>query len=318
MKYSWCVLTAALVLLSSACMAGTRPHPIEIQRGAVSYLRVRLTPGGTIRRVPLEEYVRGAIISEFAPPSGDPAIVERMLEVQAVIARTYAMAHVSRHASDGFDLCSTTHCQLYEPGRLKSSMWTDAVHEAAKQTAGMVLWHGTSAARAVFHADCGGHTSAASDIWTGIARPYLIGRKDDGPAEAAHISWRFEVGSRKLLAALNNDARTRLGKQLTQIRVARRDEGGRATVVELRGSRSLSVRGEEFRTVLTRAFGAKSVRSTRFEIDRERDGFVFEGRGYGHGVGLCQAGALARLKAGARPEQVLARYYPGTRLIVLR
>ena len=317
MKYSWCVLAASGLVLSAACVSGIRPRPIQIPTGSVAHLRVKSAQGGAVRRVPLEDYVRAAVISEFAPPSGDPAVIERMLEVQAVIARTYAVAHVARHRSEGFDVCSTTHCQLYEPARLNTSMWAAAAQEATANTTGMVLWHEGAAARAVFHADCGGHTSSAADIWSGAPRPYLVARKDDGPADSAHTSWRFAVDRTKLLAVLNADSRTRIGKQLTDLRVTHRDESGRARVVLLRGTRRVSVRGEELRVVLTRAFGAKSVRSTRFEIDRDGAEFVFSGRGFGHGVGLCQAGALARLKAGARPEQVLARYYPGTRLVVL-
>jgi stage II sporulation protein D len=241
-----------------------------------------------------------------------------MLEVQAVIARTYAVAHLSRHQREGFDLCSTTHCQLYEPSRLKTSTWAPAAVKASSQTAGMLLWYNKSPARALFHADCGGHTSAAGEVWGGTARPYLIASADDGAAAAAHTTWRYEVERSSLLSALNADIRTRVGKQLREITVARRDEAGRAGLVVLRGTRERLVRGEEVRAVLTRAFGPKSIRSTSFDIGRTGSRFVFSGRGYGHGVGLCQAGALARLKAGARLEQVLVRYYPGTRLVVMR
>ncbi len=78
------------------------------------------------------------------------------------------------------------------------------------------------------------------------------------------------------------------------------------------------MRGEDLRTVISNAFGAKSIKSARFDVSRQGARYVFIGKGFGHGVGLCQAGAYARLIAGARPEQVLARYYPGTRLISLR
>jgi stage II sporulation protein D len=298
-------------------MSGRRPEPIEIPARVLTHLRVKSADGTGVRRVALEEYVQAASLSEFAPPSGEPSLVERMLEVQAVIARTYVVAHRSRHPNDGFDFCATTHCQLYQPSRLKTSKWAAAVREASARTDGMVLWHDGSPARAVFHADCGGHTSAASDIWTGSARPYLLARKDDGPAEPAHTSWQFGVDRRSLTAALNRDARTRVGRRLGQIRVVQRDRAGRATVVALEGARG-PVRGEDLRAVLTRAFGPKSVRSTRFEVAQKGERVVFTGSGYGHGVGLCQAGALAWLSAGATPEQVLSRYYPGTRLVVLR
>ncbi len=132
------------------------------------------------------------------------------------------------------------------------------------------------------------------------------------------MTWRYEVARDELVKALNDDPRTRVGKVLRDITVTQRDSGGRATLVILNGSREPVVRGEELRAVLSRAFGPKAIRSTRFQVTRSGQRFIFTGQGYGHGVGLCQVGAYARLKAGARPEQVLARYYPGTRLIVMR
>ena len=82
----------------------------------------------------------------------------------------------------------------------------------------------------------------------------------------------------------------------------------------LRGTRTFVVRGEVFRDAVARALGAKSLRSTLFTVKKSKDAFVFSGKGYGHGVGLCQAGMIARVRAGASVEDVLARYFPGTRL----
>ena len=317
MKWCPCALAAAAVVVIAGC-SDIRPLPIEMPEASVPrYVRVKATPKGPVVRVSLEDYVRAAILSEFAPPSGDPGDIERMLEVQAVIARTYATAHLGRHQREGYDLCSTTHCQLYQPSRLKTSSWAPLAEEAAAHTAGMVLWYGTGPASALFHADCGGHTSAAVDIWGGTARPYLKAAVDDGAAQAAHTTWRYEAQGLEITAALNADARTRVGKELREIKIAQRDDGGRAVMIALKGTREVTVRGEDLRAVLTNAFGAKSIRSARFDVSKQGTRFVFTGKGYGHGVGLCQAGAYARLRAGALPEQVLARYYPGTRLIAL-
>jgi stage II sporulation protein D len=318
MKHPRCVFALTVAVVSSACSSEVRPRPVRVPAGGVpTSLRIQLSPKGPIRRVPLEDYVQAAILSEFAPAAGDPASIERMLEVQAVIARTYAIASRSRHHAEGFDLCSTTHCQIYEPSRLKTSSWAPQAEEAIKATSGMVLWYETSAARALFHADCGGHLSAVADVWTGMPRAYLKAAPDDGIPSSVHTTWRYDVERRALLTALNRDSRTRVGKELREIIVTQRDEAGRAALVMLRGSRDGIVKGEELRTVLTTAFGPKTVRSTRFEVQRTGNRFVFSGRGFGHGVGLCQAGAYARLRAGATPEQVLARYYPGTRLVVV-
>jgi peptidoglycan hydrolase-like amidase len=170
MKLSPCALVLAVVLLPAGC-SEVRPLAIKLPEASVpQYVRVKPAPNGRIVRVALEDYVRAAILSEFAPPSGDSADIEHMLEVQAVIARTYATAHIGRHEREGYDLCSTTHCQLYQPSRLKSSSWAPLAEQATAHTAGMVLWYGNGPASALFHADCGGHTSAAVDIWGGTAR----------------------------------------------------------------------------------------------------------------------------------------------------
>ena len=72
----------------------------------------------SVRDLPLEDYVAGAALSEAAPGAAGARAAEAMFEVQAIVARTYAEAHRGRHAREGFDLCSTTHCQIYEPARL--------------------------------------------------------------------------------------------------------------------------------------------------------------------------------------------------------
>jgi stage II sporulation protein D len=273
--------------------------------------------GRVVRRIPLEEYVAGTIISEVAPPSGDEAVMRRMFEVQAVVARTYAVANRGRHRAEGFDLCSTTHCQLYEPSRLKTSRWAASGRAAAQRTAGGVLWYADAPASALFHADCGGHTSTAAAVWGGTPRPYLPAAADDGVGAAAHAAWRYGIPAAALLRALNANEKTAVGNRIDAIRIIDRDAAGRAGTIGLHGARERLVRGEDLRAVLASAFGPRSIRSTLFTVSRSRDAFVFEGRGFGHGVGLCQAGALARLQAGATPDAVLRRYFPQTRVRAL-
>ncbi len=278
-------------------------------------LRVRVVENGRaiVRHVAVEDYVRGAVIAEFAPPAGDAKVVEGMFQVQAVISRTYAVSHRGRHARDGYDLCATTHCQLYEPARLAKSKWARAAAQAVRSTSGTVLWFERHAAEALFHADCGGHTSAAEAIWGGSAHPYLRARKDDGPAEAAHGTWTYQARHEVLRLALNADARTAVGSRLRRISIVDRDDAGRAARVRLDGQQVREVRGEVFRDAMSRAFGPRALKSTWFSIRKHDSDWVFTGRGFGHGVGLCQAGALARISAGAPPSAVLLHYFPGTR-----
>ena len=199
------------------CCVRSAPEPLSARaayRPPVT-LRVRVIDRTTqtTREVLLEDYVEATVLSEFAPAAGDEAIVESMLEVQAIISRTYALAHVGRHAREGFDLCSTTHCQLYEPGRLRTSRWTAAAAKAVRNTSGLVLWYDGAPAEALFHADCGGRTSSAADVWGGPNPPYLRELDDDGPASDAHVAWRYEASIESVRQALNADQRTEVGRR---------------------------------------------------------------------------------------------------------
>jgi stage II sporulation protein D (peptidoglycan lytic transglycosylase) len=309
------VLVVLAVLALGACAPGpvSVVMPGGVMRARAVILRVQVQEGTAlvVRDVPLEDYVAAAAVAEVHPDGGD-RMAARVFEVQAVIARTYALSNRGRHARDGFDLCSTTHCQLYDPGRLGTSRWTATVREAVSRTAGEILWFDNAPARALFHADCGGHTSNASAVWGGTAPAYLAGSRDGGPAESAHVEWTFDTTAAALRRALDADTRTDVGATLDRIDVAGRDAAGRAELITLRGSRTFVVRGEVFRDAMSRAFGVKSIRSTLFTVKKSKDRFVFSGKGYGHGVGLCQAGALARLRAGESVEQVLSFYFPGT------
>ena len=308
----------ALALLLSACAPGPVRVglPGGVARSKPIVLRVQVKEGTSVvvRDVPVEDYVIAAALSEVHPDVQDERIAERIFEVQTVIARTYAITNRARHAADGFDLCSTTHCQLYEPARTTTSRWASTARAAAIHTSGEVLWYEGAPARAVFHADCGGHTSAASAVWGGAAPSYLEGERDNGPAASAHTEWTFGARAEALRVALNSDTRTAVGEKLDAIEIAGRDGAGRAEKIILRGTRTFVVRGEVFREVVTRRFGVKTLKSTLFSVQTSGGRCTFTGGGFGPGVGLCQAGARARLRAGASPEQVLCFYFPGTSL----
>jgi stage II sporulation protein D (peptidoglycan lytic transglycosylase) len=304
----------AFGLLSALLAAACGGRPALPQPPELETLRVRTSDRGveTVRDVPIEDYVAAAALSEFAPAAGDPTAVEAMFEVQAIIVRTYARAHRGRHAQEGFDLCSTSHCQIYEPGRLGTSRWASAAREAVSRTAGLILTYDGAPADAVYHADCGGWTSAAAEVWGGAGLPYLRAARDDGEAKDAHAAWQYAVDADTLRRALDGDPRTRVGGTLSSIAILTRDVSGRAERVRLHGAADVEVRGADLRDVVAAALGARSVRSTLFDVVRSGSQFVFSGRGFGHGVGLCQVGAFARVTAGDAPRTVLQHYYPGT------
>lgn len=312
------VISCLVVSLSSTsvgCVGPAHQAPASgVARASASVsATVRIRVGNRVQRVPLETYVVGTALSEFTPIGESPAVAQRILEVQSVIARTYAIAHLGRHSADGFDLCATTHCQVYEPSRVTTSRFSSAAQRAARETAGQVLFYENRPAQALFHADCGGHTADAHEVWGGDAVSYLRGDDDALPA-GTHRTWEFVVDEPALRKALNGDARTAVGRRLEGLRVASRDDSGRAAEFELRGEANKRVRGDALRAVLSRVFGVRSMMSTRLSIERDGSRYRFAGTGFGHGVGLCQVGAAARARRGDALATILTAYYPGSRL----
>lgn len=255
-----------------------------------------------------------SILTEVAPSEGDREVAGRIFEIQAIAARSYAAANLGRHRRQGFDLCDSTHCQVLDLRRLSAAPWRDVARAATARTVGIILTYRGHAAQTLFHADCGGETSAADEVWAGAPVPYLRGRPDALPGGARHQTWRLEVAASQIADAVARDGGPSIGRGRFRIEIPERDRAGRAGRVALTGSRTVTLRGTEFRSALSGALGPLSLRSTRFTVEERGGRFVFEGQGFGHGVGLCQTGAIARARAGQSPREILAFYYPGTEL----
>lgn len=272
---------------------------------------------GRIASLDLDTYVLGTVSAEaWVRREEDPDVAERIFEVQALVARTYALANVRRHASEGFDLCSRTHCQIYrEPAA--NMRWREAIETAVERTRESLITYDNAPILALFHANCGGGTSAAHDVWGGTQRPYLVA-VEDRACDVPSAHWRASLARAELVRVLDADKRTSVGGRLDSIDVLEADRTGRVMLAALAGARSPVVRGEELRGILSRAFGVRSIRSPRFTVTREGTQFIFEGSGFGHGAGLCQFGTMTRIRAGASARDVIEHYYPGTRIMRLR
>lgn len=313
------VIAMLVGLLVSGCAArplrtGRRvgaPAPVaQVSGGAV-----RVDVGGPgsrqIESLRLEAYVRDVVVSEIAVAAGDGALATEVYEAQAIVARTYAVRGRGRHAAEGFDLCSTTHCQVFRRDAWRKSRWAHAIDEAVARSQGQVLvWQGRPI-EAVFHAHCGGHTSAAAEVWRGGTAPYLQGVPDPYCLLERPAGWSWRTALDDLRLTLNGRTRTAVGDRLDGIQVVRRDAGGRAADVLLSGDRAPMVSGEDLRLAILARHGAATLQSTRFDVRRAEQGVVFDGTGAGHGVGLCQTGLIGRVRAGQRVTAILEAYYPG-------
>src|SRR5262245_41910653 len=124
------LLTAAGLV--SACEVA---HPHIPESPALSAPRqISVRTGARIPSVALEDYVLGSAIAEVFPLNEAPETVDRIFQMQAVLARTYAAAHPGRHRAEGFDLCDTSHCQLYAPARLRTSRFAAAARDGVEVT----------------------------------------------------------------------------------------------------------------------------------------------------------------------------------------
>ena len=274
--------------------------------------------------LPVESYVERVVGSE----SGAADSFES-LKALAIVVRSFALHQ--HHGHSDYDLCDSTHCQLLHwggqqlsaqkpgapsfPRLLPERVGNGAAHAATLATAGETLWYRGQRAQAWFHQNCGGRTASPSEVWpaTGTGReplrgasPWLVSRTDPYCAANGAREWSARLSLSDLTAALAAAGLARPGwKSLT---VVRRGESGRAVSL-LVGS--AEVPAEDFRLAVGRAMGWNKVLSTWFEVSQQGDEFLFHGRGSGHGVGLCQAGAAAMSALGRDSSQILAQYFPG-------
>lgn len=259
----------------------------------------------------LEDYVRACAGDEM-PPDWPAAA----LEAQAIATRSYALAARGRHEADGFDFCDLTHCQRYRGLAGADRRVTGAVARTQGQ---VLLWHARPA-EVVWHAACGGWLAPNEIVFGGRARPTMRGGFD-GPKNGApwcrdaHVSrWTFETTRDRLESALQGTGLLARGEKLEGLSVRDRTPGGYAAGVRLEGAYPRAMTGYALWMALGPRFGWGDLKSPAFTIGRTGERFRFEGHGLGHGVGLCQWGARGQALAGRSAAQILAFYFPGTRL----
>ena len=275
-----------------------RPPELQQQEVAVHQVSENVT-----RRMPLEAYIERVVATEGSMEDQPEA-----LKALAIAARTYAMKNLKRHAHDGYDFCSTTHCQRFETAGTRPG-----VVDVVKTTAGIVLRDEKGQiVDSYFGASCGGMTANIRTLWGTNAPPYLQGVRDDYCASEPHRHWTDTITVDRMAKALRSDPRTDVGKTIREVSIARQDGTGRAEVVSILGDRRRVVNGWDFKLIIGRALGWNHLKSSRFTVTRSGSAFVFRGTGFGHGLGLCQEGAHVMAQRGFTHRQILSKYFPGT------
>ena len=302
-----------------------------------------------INQLPLEQYIQGVLPGEMPTSWSLEA-----LKAQAVAARTYTLATLTRHAQAGFDLCASTHCQMYVGASLECS----STNQAVAETEGKVLTYQGQPITAFYHAASGGKTSAATSIW-GQELPYLQA-VIDWDQNSPHNNWQRNYAWEQL-QGMAARSYPKLGR-LTQLLPLTYTDGKLARISCRGDLGEVILTGEQFRawlglpsshvqvgmvygpeplitlgwfadrqypeaSMLNPALpGGIEILSPPWDLcepyswlrDKEPQFLMLKGSGWGHGVGLSQWGAKGMADFGYLAEQILAYYYPGTVLMKLQ
>ncbi|MGD0363250.1 MAG: SpoIID/LytB domain-containing protein [Bryobacteraceae bacterium] len=280
LPYLWLMCALAMPL-------GAAPPAVKV--------RVDTPHGAQVLDLPWERYVAGVLAGECSVFKSDAA-----LRAMAVAARTYAVHLRGRHAADGYDFCSTTHCQ-----RLDMDGITPRLSAIAAETAGEIVWFEGKPAFTPYTRDCGGRTEAGTE-------PYLKSHPDAYCARAGTETWQWAGDPARIEKVLFASG-LRVPRALEGIAIVSRTTSGRALTLSLRGAaESVPLSAGSFRFAIGRALGWNTVRSDLYDIQPGGGPILFQGRGAGHGVGLCQRGAKQMAAEGRSYRDILAYYYPGT------
>jgi stage II sporulation protein D len=276
-----------------------------------------------VNRVGVEAYLRGVVPRELGVRGpGDRAA----LEAQAVAARSYVVARLG-NTSRAYDVTATTADQVYGGVDAENAL-ADA---AVAATDGLVLTYNGRAVSAPYHSTCGGSTAAADEIWRSQNEPYLQRVTDRIPGTDRYYcdiaprfrwerSWRADSLTAVVERYLRSYAQVPPGAigEVRRVDVDGETPSGRVAALSIETSRGrYRLRGNDVRYVL-RSPSGELLNSTYFspEVVSSPDGrltrLTVRGRGYGHGVGMCQWGAIGRARAGQDFRTILRTYFPGT------
>jgi stage II sporulation protein D len=252
-----------------------------------------------VNLVDIEEYLCGVVPREM--PSNWP---EEALKAQAVVSRTFARYQMDANAAREYDIGASTASQVY--GGIAAE--TERTRRAVDATRGRILTFNGRPALTYFHANSGGMTEDARNVWR-VPIPYLQSFSDDYSTRAPGTAWTTFLSFDQIRDAMSRNGLA-VG-QISDIETAAQSPSGRAVRMKITHSSGTTVvGGNEFRAMTDPAL----IKSTLFTAERSGQGIRFEGRGSGHGVGLSQWGARIMAEGGSPFREILLHYYKGLEL----
>ncbi len=269
-----------------------------------------------VNQISLEDYVKGVMIKEM--PVGKGTENYQALKAFSICARTYAFNKMKENKII-FDIYPDTRDQVYGGVDGETAITNDIVDE----TKGQLLFYDNQPATIFYHSTCGGNTENVINVFSKNVIPYLTGVKD-GDEPFCKISPRFEWTenysetvfiNRLLIAKLIDNE----NYNISYIKVTSRFESGRVNELEIKlinsrgDEKSVLLYGNGMRTIIRSGDGKSILRSTLFDIKTDANkNVIINGSGSGHGVGMCQWGAIGQSKENIDYKKILNHYFPGT------
>jgi stage II sporulation protein D len=271
-----------------------------------------------INIVYMEDYLRGVVPPEIGKRTEDEI---EAVKAQAVAARTYAMAHLQQYEGEPYDMKSSIIDQIYEGVDVEKPL----VNRAIDATTGYVAMYHDELINAYYHSTCGGMTDNISHVWDRKEIPYLKAVEDDSAcAWSKYFRWREVFTERQLRGRIEQYLASDRGRDLRigkirDIKIMERTPGGRVARLQVYTDTDVyRFYKDRIRWVIGRTSNPDLILpSDRFDviIDRDQMGNIetvtFRGSGYGHGVGMCQCGAIGLSREGWTFERILQHYYTG-------
>ena len=256
-----------------------------------------------VNRIELEKYLYGVLPCEVSNSWEKEA-----LKAQAVAARSFAIYNRLKNKTPEYDLDSGVSSQVYKGRDIEARTTNEAIDE----TAGEVLAYEGDVIQAFFHSNSGGKTASSAEVWGGDNK-YLESVDDPYSADSKAYSWTYKINREKLTNIISKNA-AGLGV-VYELDILDRTESTRVRTLKIKGSEGETViKGRDLRTWI----GNDQLRSTNFSVSSTDNEFTFDGRGWGHGVGMSQEGAREMAKQGRTYKEILRYYYKNTKLKKVR
>lgn len=264
-----------------------------------------------ISHLDLERYLLGVLPSEM--PLSWPL---EALKAQAVAARSFAVAVQKERVNQDFDVESSVMDQAFEysPEAMNTVKWSDKANLVIQSTKGKVLLGSKGIPmKAYYHSDCGGKTELARRVWGGIPNQPLGGVKSC--PHGAESNWEFQISHKDLERQIIRVLGVKNRSGLASVKLSQPNSSDRidAVILAFRDGFILKISSQEFR----RAIGFSDLKSTHFQLVQKDGRLRFLGRGFGHGVGMCQYGAKNMASQGKSYDEILEFYFPASNLVSL-